>query len=112
MSEPGTHRHEFAEVHPEALLPDRLAIEDLREVRLIVSADLGQAVLLVRDIVELRRGSVVPLNKLAGELTDIYINDVPMAKGEVVVIADTIHVRVAEVAGVVDQEKEMGEDDD
>ena len=39
------------------------------------------------------------LNKMAGEMTDILINGLPFAKGEVVVIGDALHIRVAEITG-------------
>lgn len=104
--------HRFDEVTGgEALEGDRLGIEDLKAVRLVLTADLGQATLMVREILELKQGSVIPLNRLAGEMTDICINGVPVARGEVVVIADEIHVRVGEVFGVVAPEKDANGDD-
>lgn len=84
-----------------------LGIEDLRKVCLNVTADLGNCPLLVREVLELKRGSVLPLNKMAGEMADIYINGIPLAKGEVVVIGDSLHVRIAEIYGL--SEKETGE---
>ena len=102
--------HEFAEVAPSGgPLAEPLPIESLKNVRLAVTADLGQAGLSVREILELKQGSVVPLDKLAGEMTDIYVNEIPLAKGEVVVIADVLHVRVAEVLGVTHEDKDLAE---
>jgi flagellar motor switch protein FliN/FliY len=80
-------------------LEDHLELHDLRNVRLSITADLGQCTMLVRDILELKRGSVVALDKLAGEMTDIYANGIPLAKGEVVVIADSLHVRISDITG-------------
>ena len=48
----------------------------------------------------LERGSVVPLNKLAGEMADVHVNGVPLAKGEVVVLGDSINIRIAEIFGL------------
>ncbi|MBM3290634.1 MAG: flagellar motor switch protein FliN, partial [Candidatus Hydrogenedentes bacterium] len=64
---------------------------------------LGACTMLVRDVLALQRGSVVQLSKLAGEMTDIYLNGLPLARGEVVVIGDTLHVRIGEIVG---QEKQ------
>ena len=83
---------------------DRLSLHDLRNVRLNITADLGQCMMLVRDVLALKRGSVVALNKLAGEMTDLYANGIPLAKGEVVVIADSLHVRISEITGAVQLE--------
>lgn len=100
--------HEFDEVVQNKIVPfDKLGIENLQNVRLLVSADLGETVMLVREVLELRQGSIVPLDKLAGEMTDIYVNDIPLAKGEVVVIADSLHVRIGEIYGAAAIEKEL-----
>jgi len=80
-----------------------LKLDDLKRVKLTVSADLGGCPMLVRDVLALQRGSVVQLSKLAGEMTDIYLNGLPLARGEVVVIGDTLHVRIGEIIG---QEKQ------
>ena len=105
-----TREHTFAEEFQSAGPPaDHLEVDDLKNVRLTFTADLGEAGLTVRDILELRVGSVIPLSKLAGEMTDLYVNGIPLARGEVVVIADTLHVRVSEVLGVAEEEKQPGE---
>ena len=85
---------------------DHLGIKDIREVRLEISADLGQCTVQVRDILELKQGTVLPLNKLAGEMADVYINGIPFARGEVVVLVDSLNVRIAEIIGAT--EKDLG----
>lgn len=77
----------------------RLDLSDLRSVKLRVEADLGSARIRIRDVIDMKVGTVVPLNKLAGELTDLYVNGLPLGKGEVVVVGDNLHVRVAEIEG-------------
>ncbi len=89
--------HTFEEIVGDAVGAQRLGIDDLKDVPLEVSADLGKCSMLVREVLELKRGSVIPLDKLAGEMTDIYVNDLPLARGEVVVIGDTLHVRLGEM---------------
>ena len=88
--------------------PMHLDLKDLHEVRMRITAHLGKCELLVRDVLELKRGSVVQLDKLAGEMTDIYLNGLPLAKGEVVVIGDSLHVRIGDTMGA-DEEQEEGE---
>jgi flagellar motor switch protein FliN/FliY len=105
-----TREHTFArELQSAGPSADHLVVHDLKNVRLTLTADLGEASLTVRDILELREGSVIPLSKLAGETTDLYVNGIPLARGEVVVIADALHVRISEVLGVAGEEKEPGE---
>lgn len=109
---PGEHgvarEHTFDEVGPGAAPRDHLSIHDLSEVRLTVTADLGQCTMLVRDVLDLARGSIIQLDKLAGEMTDLYVNGLSFAKGEVVVIGDNVHVRVGEILGA--EEKEEAEE--
>jgi flagellar motor switch protein FliN/FliY len=92
--------HTFAEIEPVAAPPGaHLKLDDLKRVKLTVSADLGSCSMLVREVLDLQRGSVVQLSKLAGEMTDIYVNGLALARGEVVVIGDTLHVRIGEITG-------------
>lgn len=96
----GSASHAFdAELPPEEAAREHLAIDDMAEVKLAVSADLGHCPMTVREVMELQRGSVLALNKVAGDLVDIHINGVPFGKGEIVVLVDALHVRLAEVHG-------------
>jgi flagellar motor switch protein FliN/FliY len=107
-----THEHQFDEVGLAQRPDEHLAIEDLKDVRLTITADLGVTHMMVRELLELKQGSIVPLSKIAGEPTDMFVNGVPLARGEVVVIADSIHVRIAEVVGVTEQDKEVADNEE
>lgn len=82
-----------------ALDDERLELTDLMNVPLEVSAELGRATMRVRDVLELKVGSLVTLDKMAGEMTDVFVNGLQLARGEVVVIGDMLHVRLAEIIG-------------
>lgn len=69
-------------------------IELLLDVNLPVAIELGRTQMSIRDILELGSGSIIELNKLAGEAVDILVNNKPLAKGEVVVIDENFGVRV------------------
>jgi flagellar motor switch protein FliN/FliY len=103
MQAPNAHEataHTFREIAPGTTpVVPQSSIEDLRRVKLNVTAELGKCTMQVRDVLELRKGSVIQLNKLAGEMTDIYVNGLPLARGEVVVIGDALHVRIGEIIG-------------
>jgi len=81
-----------------------LQMDDLRDVPATVTAELGHCQIYVREILELDRGSVLPLNKLAGEMADVLVNGVPIARGEVVVLGDSLNVRIAEIFGLTEKE--------
>ena len=51
----------------------------------------------IRDILDLSPGSVVELDKLAGEPVDVLVNDRAIAKGEVVVVEETFGVRITDI---------------
>lgn len=79
---------------------EQATLELLQDVELDVKIELGRAYMYVEDVLKLRRGSVVPLDKLAGDPVDVYVNGRLVARGEVLVLNDNFCVRVAElVAG-------------
>ncbi len=81
---------------------ERLSLDDVMNVRLRLTAELGKAPMKVREVLELKVGSIVTLNKMAGEPTDISVNGLPLARGEVVVISDILHVRMSEILNSVE----------
>jgi flagellar motor switch protein FliN len=70
----------------------------LLDVNLRVSVELGRTTKSIRDILDLGPGSVLELDRLAGEPVDILVNDRPVARGEVVVVEDeNFGVRVTDI---------------
>jgi flagellar motor switch protein FliN/FliY len=69
----------------------------LRDVELDLKIELGRTLMQLEDVLKLRRGSVVTLDKLAGDPVDIYVNGRLIARGEVLVLNDNFCVRVAEL---------------
>ncbi len=79
---------------------EKASLDLLREIELDLKIELGRANLNLENVLKLRAGSVVPLDKLAGDPVDIYVNGRLIARGEVLVLNDNFCVRVAElVAG-------------
>ncbi|MEM7626416.1 MAG: flagellar motor switch protein FliN [Planctomycetota bacterium] len=74
----------------------------LGDVDLDVSIELGRTEMLVEDVLRLQSGSVVELDKLAGDPVDVYVNGRLVARGEVLVLNDNFCIRVSEI--VVDLE--------
>ena len=73
------------------------AIELLRDVDLNVKIELGRTRMLVEDVLRLGEGSVVELDKLAGDPVDVFVNDQLVARGEVLVLNDNFCVRINEI---------------
>ncbi len=80
------------------------SIELLRDVELNVKIELGRARMLVEDVLRLAEGSVVELDKLAGDPVDVFVNDRLVARGEVLVLNDNFCVRVNEILSGVKEE--------
>ncbi len=77
------------------------SLDLIRDVELDVSIELGRTQMYLEDVLKLRRGAVVTLDKLAGDPVDVFVNGRLVARGEVLVLNDNFCVRVAElVAGV------------
>jgi flagellar motor switch protein FliN len=80
------------------------SIELLRDVELNVKIELGRSRMLVEDVLKLGEGSVVELDKLAGDPVDVFVNDRLVARGEVLVLNDNFCVRVNEIVAGVKEE--------
>lgn len=69
----------------------------LMDVSLAVTVELGRTRMPLRQVLDLQNGSVIELNRLAGDAVDIFINDRLLARGEVVVVDDKFGVRITEL---------------
>jgi len=113
----GAGAREDVEVHPVRFPPlsepahlssERRALELIMDVSMRVTVELGRASLTVEDVLGLGPGSVVELNKLAGEPVDVMVNDQLIARGEVVVVDENFGVRVTEIVSPRRRAQAMG----
>jgi flagellar motor switch protein FliN/FliY len=72
-------------------------MEVLLDVPLEISVELGRVKMMVREVLDLGTGSIIEVDKAAGEPVDVMVNGRLVAKGEVVVIEDNFGVRVTEI---------------
>ena len=73
------------------------SMEVLLDVPLEISVELGRVKMMVREVLDLGTGSIVEVDKAAGEPVDVMVNGRLVAKGEVVVIEDNFGVRITEI---------------
>ncbi|WP_066173055.1 flagellar motor switch phosphatase FliY [Bacillus marinisedimentorum] len=78
-------------------------LDMLLDIPLQVTVELGRTNRTVKDILELSSGSIIELDKLAGEPVDILVNKKLIAKGEVVVIEENFGVRVTDIVSQTDR---------
>jgi flagellar motor switch protein FliN/FliY len=69
----------------------------VHDVPLQISAVLGKTALTLRDVVTLQSGSVFELDKLSSDPIDLYVNNILIARGEVVVVDDKFAVKISEL---------------
>ncbi|MGP1346407.1 MAG: flagellar motor switch protein FliN [Phycisphaerales bacterium] len=77
--------------------PEAQSLELLSDVNLHVKIELGRTKMLIEDVLRLSAGSVVELDKLAGDPVDVFVNERLVARGEVLVLNDNFCVRVNEI---------------
>lgn len=94
---PDVRTAEFAQITPASKSNEHNPLDLILDVTLDATVELGRSSLVIRDILALGPGSVVELDKLAGEPADFLINGKPLARGEVVVIDDHFGLRVTEI---------------
>lgn len=75
------------------------SLDAIIDVPLRVTVEVGGARMLVREVLQLNRGSVVPLDRQSGDPADILVNGRLIARGEVTVVEDALAVRVVELIG-------------
>ena len=90
---------EFEQVSASRLTAVPTGLELLHDVEMGVTAELGRARMLVREVLELVPGSVIELDRAAGSPVDVLVNGTLIARGEVVVIDEEFGIRITEVLG-------------
>ena len=83
-------------------------LEFLYEVPLQVSVEVGRARILLKDLLQMGEGSVVELDKMAGEPLDLYVNSRLIARGEAVRVGDKFGIRLTEVVSQSDRLEKLG----
>jgi len=74
-----------------------LSLDLVLDISMPVTVELGRASMTVRELLQLSTGSVVELNKQAGEPVDLFVRDVRFARGEVVVVDNNFGLRITEI---------------
>jgi len=99
---------QFAPLSSGLLSTEETNLSLLYDVPLQVTVELGRTEKTIKEILELTSGSIVELDKLAGEPVDILVNGKLIAKGEVVVIDENFGVRVTDIVSQRDRMEKLG----
>lgn len=79
------------------------------DIPVTVSVEIGRTKINIRNLLQLTQGSIIELDRLAGEPLDIYVNHTLMAHGEVVVVNDKFGVRLTDVVSKSERIKRLAE---
>ena len=83
-------------------------MELLLDIPLEISAELGRTRMIINDLLQLGQGSVIELNKLAGEPLEILVNHKLIARGEVVVVNEKFGIRLTDIISPLERIKQLG----
>jgi flagellar motor switch protein FliN/FliY len=84
----------------EAKSSDRVSVDNLRvleNIDVTLTVEVGQTEIKIRDLLRLNEGSVIELDRLAGDPLDILVNGTIIARGEVVMVGERFGIRFSEI---------------
>jgi flagellar motor switch protein FliN/FliY len=107
MAPPNVQPVQFANLQPAQMVGEQGNIGLLMDVYMEMTVELGRTRKRIKDILGIGEGTIIELDKLAGEPVDILVNHKLIAKGEVVVIDENFGVRVTEIVSQIDRMNEL-----
>ena len=103
-TEPAVRQVEFGQLGYPSEGGQKSSVDLIMDVNVQVSVELGRSVMQVREVLALGPGSVVELDKHAGEPVEVVVNNKTIARGEVVVIDENFGVRITEIVNAKGKE--------
>ncbi len=98
----------FAELMPSSSSDGEVNIEAILDVPVTIAMEIGRTEISIRNLLQLNQGSVVELDRLAGEPLDVLVNGTLIAKGEVVVVNEKFGIRLTDVISPSERVKKLG----
>ena len=107
MAEENEKTEEVEEVVDVSTEHGEKELDFILDIPLELSVELGKTKMLVNDLLQLGQGSIIELNKLAGEPLEVYINRKLIARGEVVVVNEKFGVRLTDVVSPTERVQKL-----
>jgi flagellar motor switch protein FliN len=108
VNPPNVQPVQFASLQMQQAIPESGNIGLIMDVLMEMTVELGRTKKLIKDILGMGEGTIIELDKLAGEPVDILVNKKLIAKGEVVVIDENFGVRVTEIVSPMERMADLG----
>ncbi len=97
-----------AESKAEGSLKEVPNLDFILDLPLEVSVELGRVRTLISELLQLRQGSVIELNKLAGEPVEVFVNQKLIARGKVAVVNDKFGIKMTDILSPMERAKQLG----
>ncbi len=109
MSDTNVQDNDNAVAEPQAgAMPNHhINPEVLQNISVAIKVEVGRTKMKIRDLLRLTQGSVVELERIAGEPLDLLVNDTVVAQGEVVLVNDRYGIRLTRVVPASDRMKNL-----
>ena len=86
---------------------DRRKLDTILDIPVTISMEVGRSKISIRNLLQLNQGSVVELDRIAGEPLDVLVNGTLIAHGEVVVVNDKFGIRLTDVISQIERIKKL-----
>jgi len=109
MAEQAAESAQFQELQDDAGEPAAgdVQLDSILDVPITISMEIGRTQIPIRNLLQLNQGSVVELDRLAGEPMDVLVNGTLIAQGEVVVVNEKFGIRLTDVISPADRVKRL-----
>lgn len=99
---------EFQQLEPDSDSPPAdVNLDAILDVPVMISMEIGRSKINIRNLLQLNQGSVVELDRLAGEPMDVLVNGTLIAKGEVVVVNEKFGIRLTDIISPAERVKRL-----
>ena len=98
---------ELREEPAQLTVDEKRKLDTILDIPVTISMEVGRAKISIRNLLQLNQGSVVELERLAGEPLDVLVNGTLIAHGEVVVVNDKFGIRLTDVISQIERIKKL-----
>jgi flagellar motor switch protein FliN/FliY len=106
----GAHAAEFSQLQADAqaAVSGDTKLDAILDVPVTIAMEIGRTRINIRNLLQLNQGSVVELDRLAGEPMDVLVNGTLIAQGEVVVVNEKFGIRLTDIVSPADRVRKLG----
>lgn len=104
---PAAQKPAYDELQDDGLLGTDVKLDVVLDIPVNISMEIGRTKISIRNLLQLNQGSVVELDRLAGEPMDVLVNGTLIARGEVVVVNEKFGIRLTDIISPAERVKKL-----